>query len=77
MNNEQAQNQEQQEQQEQDHAQLRRERSERGEVRNAHLEAGREQARRDNALSRERNATGPAPMEDEDDIDHEEEGDSQ
>lgn len=74
MNNEQAQD---QEQQEQDHAQLRTERRARGEVRNAHLEAGREQARRDNALARERNATGPAHMEDEDGTHYEEEGESQ
>jgi len=71
VNNEQAQDKRQQEQQEQDHAQLRHERKARGEVRDAHLEAGREQARQDNALARERNAAGPAPMEDGTDIDQE------
>lgn len=44
----------QQEQQRIDHDQLRSDRKARGELRNAHLEAGREQARSDNARARER-----------------------
>jgi hypothetical protein len=51
-----------------EHDQLRSERKARGAVRNAHLEAGREQAQRDNTLARKRNASVPPPIEDKSDI---------
>src|SRR6478672_279041 len=63
MNNEEAQGNQQQQQRE-DHDQLRSERKARGEVLNAHLEAGREQARSDNARAREGSPSGPAHLED-------------
>jgi hypothetical protein len=63
------------EQEAQDHVRLRSERQERGQARNAHFEAGREQAKRDNALARERHAAGSAPEEAESNPGQQEEGD--
>ncbi len=57
-------------QQQEDHGQLRSEREARGEVRDTHLEAGREQARRDNARAGEHNPA-EAPVEDTGADDHE------
>jgi hypothetical protein len=59
MNDEQ-QHEEQQEVQQEAQGLLRSERKARGELRNTNLQAGRKQARRDNALARKRNATEPA-----------------
>jgi hypothetical protein len=67
MANEQAQEKEQREQQEQqqeNHEQLRSERDVRGEVRDSHLEAGRAQARRDNASAGESNTADSQPAVD-------------
>ncbi len=44
---------------------VQRDRKERGETRDAHLEAAREQARKANAEARERNQTGPLSKDDE------------
>ena len=67
-------------QKEQDHAKLRSERRTRGDTRDAHFEAGREQAQRDNALARERHAAEPAVVpalvDDKSDTDQQVEGDS-
>jgi hypothetical protein len=46
------------------HGQLRSERKARGELRNTHLEAGREQARSDHARTGERNPAETSPVED-------------
>lgn len=70
MNNEEAQANQQQQQRE-DHDQLQSERKARGEVLNAHLEAGREQARSDNARAREGSPSVPARLEDTSDDDYE------
>ncbi|HYP20283.1 MAG TPA: hypothetical protein VEY08_09430 [Chloroflexia bacterium] len=49
---------------------VQRDRKERGEVRDAHLDAAREQAQRANAEARERNQTGPLASPDEAGTDH-------
>jgi hypothetical protein len=54
----------QQQQQQEDHDQLRSERKARGELRNTHLEAGREQARSYHAQAGELNPAETSPMED-------------
>jgi len=50
---------------------LQSERKARGEVRNAHLEAGREQARSDNSRARESTPSEPPPIEDASDDEYE------
>lgn len=74
MDNEQAQGKEQggqHEQQKEAQALLRSDRKARGDVRDAHLEAGCEQARQDNTRARSRNATETRPTEDKSDPDQE------
>jgi hypothetical protein len=61
----------QQQQQREYHDLLRSERKARGELLNAHLEAGREQARSDNARARERTLSVPPSLEDTSDDDYE------
>jgi len=51
-------------QQQEDHDQLRSERQARGELRDTHLEAGREQARSDHARAGERNPDETSPVQD-------------
>jgi hypothetical protein len=51
-------------QQQEDHGQLRSERKARGELRNTHLEAGREQARSDHARAGERKPAETSPTQD-------------
>jgi hypothetical protein len=54
----------QRQQQQEDNSLLSSERKARGELRNSHLEAGREQARSDQARAKERNTGEPHSVED-------------